>query len=71
MSMGELERATLAAARVAFNNPKLRRKDLMEWSTAEPTAEPSEVVLWVSKPGVYVAIKAEHDKRLRGEQEGK
>lgn len=63
MSMATLERAVLAGAKIVFNNPKLRMKDILEWSTGKVKAEEGEVVARVDDPGVYVAISKEHDKR--------
>lgn len=63
MSMATLERAVLAGAKITFNNPKLRMKDILEWSTGTVKAEAGEVVARVDDPGVNVAIKKEMDKR--------
>lgn len=63
MSMATLERAVLAGAKMAFKNPKLRMKDIMEWSSGTIDAHAGEVVLRVDDPGVFVAIKMELDKR--------
>ncbi len=63
MSMATLERAVLAAAKVAFKNPRLRMKDIQEWSSGEIKAHNGEVSVYVSDPGVFVVIKAENDKR--------
>lgn len=63
MSFATLERAVLAGAKVAFKNPKLRLKDLMEWSSHAIRERKGEVVVWIKDPGVNVAIKKELDKR--------
>ena len=63
MSMASLERAILAGARAALKNPKLKLKDIMEWSTSPLTAHEGEIVVCVDDPGVQVAVKREHDKR--------
>lgn len=63
MSMATLERAVLAGAKVTFNNPKLKMKDILEWSTGPVKAEDGEVVARVDDPGVNVAIMKELDKR--------
>lgn len=63
MSMATLERAVLAGAKVTFNNPKLKMKDILEWSTGQVTPQDGEVVARVEDPGVYVAIQKEMDKR--------
>jgi hypothetical protein len=63
MSIRSLESAITSEARRHFNNPRLRVKDLMEWSTSEVKAEPGEVAERLPLNGVWVAIKHECDKR--------
>jgi hypothetical protein len=65
MSMATLERAILAGARKVLNNPKLRKMDIMEWSTGDIEPADGEIVVNVPDPGVFVAVKQEHDKRAR------
>ncbi len=64
MSMATLERAVLAGAKHMLNNPKLRMKDIMEWSSAEIAPQDGEIVAYVPDPGVYVAVEKELDCRL-------
>ena len=68
MSMRALESAITSEARRIFNNPKLRVKDLKEWSTGQIKSQDGEVVEKMPLNGVYVAIKAECDKRSNGER---
>jgi hypothetical protein len=63
MTMATLERAILAGAKNTFKNPKLKMKDILEWSTGNVNAEDREVVAWVKDPGVNVAILKSNDKR--------
>ena len=63
MSMATLERAILLGAKAALNNPKLKAKDILEWSTGKVKAEDGEVVIFVPDPGVNVCVKKEYDKR--------
>ena len=63
MSVRALESAITAEARRHFNNRTLRVKDLQEWSSAPIKAQAGEVTAKLPLNGVYVAIKAEHDKR--------
>lgn len=63
MSLRALESAITSEARRHFNNRTLRVKDLQEWSTGPIKAQAGEVVERLPLNGVYVAIKAEHDKR--------
>ena len=71
MSMRALESAITSEARRIFNNPKLRVKDLMEWSTGQIKSQDGEVVEKMPLNGVYVAIKAECDKRSNAELRGR
>ena len=63
MSMATLERAVLVGAKIVLNNPKLKMKDILEWSTGEVKPQDGEMVVRVPDPGVFVAVKAENDKR--------
>ena len=63
MSMASFEREILAGARVAFNNLRLKNKDIQEWSSAGIAPHDGEVVLFIKNTGVWVAIKKENDKR--------
>ena len=61
--MKSLEGAITAEARRIFNNPKLRVKDLVEWSTGTIKSHDGEVVERMPLNGVFVAVKIECDKR--------
>ena len=63
MSIQSLEREIRAAAQVYFCNPKLRNKDIMEWSSATIAQQNGEVVAHLESLGVWVAILTENDKR--------
>ena len=63
MSMATLEHMILWEAKRLFKNPRLKMKDIQEWSSGEIKPHEGEVVAWVPYPGVFVAIKAENDKR--------
>lgn len=65
MSMRSLESAVLAGAKFVFNNSRLRLKDIVQWSTGEIEPRAGEVVLWIADPGVYVAVEAKFDKRVK------
>ena len=56
MSMATLEREILKRARMALRNPKLRMKDILEWSTGEVIAHEGEVVIWLPDPGCNICI---------------
>ena len=64
MSMASLERAILASAKTFLRNPKLRLKDILEWSTGEIKAQCAQEMLFqLDDPKVYVCVREEHDKR--------
>jgi len=64
VSMATLENAILAAAKKHFRNAKLRKKDLLEWSTGEIETHADEVKAWLDDPGVWVAIRKELDRSV-------
>jgi hypothetical protein len=63
MSMATLERAILAGAQTVLKNPRLKKKDILEWNSGDIKAQEGEVVIYVGDPGVYVAVNKKHDKR--------
>ena len=64
MSMRTLELAVLAGARLTLSNPKLKLKDILEWSTGDVKPESdTEVVIRVPNPGVNICVLKTHDKR--------
>jgi hypothetical protein len=63
MSMATLETAILAEARAVFNNRKLRKKDILEWSTGTIKAVDGEVQATLPVLKVNVAILKVNDKR--------
>jgi len=65
MSLATLERAILAGAKEVLHNPKLKLKDIMEWSSGDIKAHDGEIVVNVPDHGVFVAVKAEMDKRQK------
>lgn len=54
MSMASLEREILARARIALENPKLKTKDILEWSSGEVEPQAGEIVIRVENPGCNV-----------------
>lgn len=59
MSMKTLEAAILKELRVVANNPKLRQKDIMEWSTGLIEQQEGETLYFLPELGVRVAVKVE------------
>ena len=66
MGMRASENLILHAAREHFDNPKLRLRDLVEWSTGklEPKSE-YEVSEFVQAVGVWVVVHRGYDHRIR------
>lgn len=62
MSLRTLEAAILAEARTVTKRPKLRQKDIREWSTGEITPEAGEVTHFLPVLRVYVAVLVEEPK---------
>lgn len=71
MSLRSLESAITSEARRHFNNSKLRVKDIQEWSGAPIIGREDESADFLPLNRVYVAIKAEHDKRASTAKEQK
>ncbi len=65
MSMATLEKAILAAARAELRNPKLRMKDILEWSTGDVEPRDGEIVIRLPDPGVNVCVSSACDKRAK------
>jgi hypothetical protein len=65
MSMKTLEAAILVGACVVLNNPKLRLKDILVWSTGDVEVRDGEVAVRVPDPGVNVCVAVAHDKRAK------
>ena len=63
MSMQALERQIRLEAQKILNNPKLRNKDILAWSSGPVEAEEGEVVIRCEQLGINVCVAAEHDKR--------
>ena len=57
MSMATLEKAVLEELRKVTGNNKLRKKDIMEWSTGEVKSQADEDLAHLPELGVNVAYK--------------
>ena len=68
MRMATMEDAILASAKGALNNRKLKINDILEWSTSEAFVKKNmrdgEVALYLSDPGVWLAVKRKNDIRV-------
>ncbi len=67
MGLSKLDREILAEAKTVFKNPKLRNKDIREWTTDEQAAkehqEDGEVVAKLPVLGIFVCVFEVNDKR--------
>ena len=64
MSIASLERAIVYGAREVLCNPKLRLKDLLEWSTSPcQNYAPDEIMVRVPDPGAYAVFPKACDRR--------
>lgn len=71
MSMQSLKRQILAEAKQAFNNPKLKTKDIIQWSSSKKavTEDLLEGEVMCQLPvGVWVCIAKSKDKREAAER---
>lgn len=59
MSLRDLEGAIIVELRAVAQNPKLRLKDLMEWSTGKVTAHEGETLYYLPNLKVHCAVKIE------------
>ena len=51
-----------------LENPKMRKKDLAEWSTGELEPRDGEIVIRVDSLGVNAVVSAGLDRRARNEE---
>ena len=63
MSVATLEREILAQTKIAVKNPKLKMKDILEWSTGNVTPQDGEIAIRLDNPGCNVCILKINDKR--------
>jgi hypothetical protein len=68
MSMKSLEAAILAEARTVFCNPKLRMKDIQEWTTGDVVLQQGESLAYLADLQVTVCVLDKSDKRKKGEE---
>jgi len=59
MSMRTLEASVLAEARMITERPRLRMKDIAEWSTGKVKAEDGETRFFLPLLRINVAVKTE------------
>lgn len=57
MGMRELEREVVKELQTVTGNPKLRIKDIMEWSTGDIKPHPGETLVFLPKLRVNVSYK--------------
>lgn len=66
----EIERDIVARLRTELNNPKLRLKDLLEWSTGPVKPGDGEISLSPLPGTIYhVTVPAVCDKRVKSQEQ--
>lgn len=65
MSFSTLGREVLRESRAALNNRKLRKADILEWSTGNVQAEDGEIVVKLPTLGVSVCVPVAADRRKK------
>ncbi len=63
MSLATLEAAIVDEARQLLRNTKLRKKDLLEWSTTRIEGRPGEITVHLERNGMWAAFPAACDRR--------
>lgn len=63
MSLKTLETEILAQVRVFAGNSKLRKKDLLEWSTGDIKAQEGEKLIRLPSMGINVCIPEDAYKK--------
>lgn len=67
MTMRQLETTMIVFARSHFKEPRLKLKDLMEWSSRELKPEAAdEQSAFLPQVGVWVTVKMPPPKKARG-----
>ena len=63
--MSSMDKGVWRECQRVLNNPRMRLKDLHEWSTGEIVPQEGEIALQVDVYGtaIYVAVPASVDKR--------
>lgn len=65
MSVRELERSIWEEAKKVTGNPKMKLKELLEWSTGDIKPRDNEVVVYLPEHKVNIAVPVMCDKRPR------
>ena len=63
MSLTTMETTIWRECQRVINNRKMRKKDLLEWSTGKIEAREDETIVYLERLGVYVAYNSSLDKR--------
>jgi hypothetical protein len=56
MSLATLERKIIDELRIVAKNPKIRKKDLMEWSTSQMNPHEGETYFFLPKLKLHVCV---------------
>lgn len=66
MSMSSFESQIWRQLQRILNNPRMRKKDLLEWSSGDVTPGDGEIAIRVDALGVNAVVRAELDLRVEG-----
>ena len=64
LNIGLFQREILASAKATVKNPKLKLRDILEWSVGEVKPCDGEVAVGLNDIGCNICILKSHDKRL-------
>ena len=63
MSLNALDTQVWHECQRVLQNPRLRRRDVLEWSAGNVSAQEGEIIVHLESLGVNVAVLAVHDRR--------
>ena len=63
MSVSQLESVIWRECQRILENPKMRKKDLLEWSTGEVEPRDGEIAIYIDHLGITAVVQAQLDRR--------
>lgn len=70
MNLNEFESSIWRECQSILENRKMRKKDLLEWSTGDVTPGDDEIVIRIEGLGVNAVVSASMDRRKKEVIEG-
>ena len=65
MSLASLETAIWHEAQQVLSNPKLKKSEVLAWSSGDPGVEEGEVLIHLPGIGVNICVSEQNDKRAK------